>query len=1044
MPDHLKRLLNPADDVVENTHHLDIGARPDYGSQLPQLPPLPQFPLLPHLQDSFHDQNGFLDVPRESQYIGPSVMNPNRYRLARRVPRTTNTKSFSDIPVFDSQDSLSDIFSNIMVDRYAGPQMSTMNFSEENYNLDAALAEWGDQLHPTTPLTFSCQDASPTATLEPEPHRIIEDPTCSAEVEETICYGMLHNVDVKLVGEMSDIASRVKRTGTAHENLMLCKKEDRINLCFRDDGYGFGYLRTNAETPLKPLLEKSGVELEPMVLTFSLKEIMGRASKTASAMIKADINIYGPRSLAVEVGKVLSGGKQWLQKPDHVRSNVIYDNPHLLPVSSNGFDVQSVRSATQNVQNAQDGTATRKRREDQLRSMVQAVYKSVDNSRDLEMVDGGDRVARKLLKHQQEALAFMLERESGHINYKYRLWQHVVPADGKEFYRHKITQAKRHNLPEERGGGILADEMGMGKSLSVLALIMKTVNAGKDWAEEQGKSLNGRVMLEYSRSTLVVVSSALLITNWMREIEKHLSGGVNVIKYHGPDRPKDPNKVQDSDIVVTTYNTLAAEFQNKAEPSPLHRIGWYRVVLDEGKLFHKSHIIRRPTTSFYHACEILHANSRWCLTGTPIQNKLADIGTLFAFIRAEPFSKASIFRRWIEQPFEQSIDKRITDGRNGITKGMYEISVAQNRLVMLLEALCLRRTKDIIDLPELEERNRKLELSPAEREQYEKTKNTLVRAIRQRADGVEKCSKFGLFQANLQMRILCNHGTFQKPFSWNRRAYQDEREAVISAIGPNGEIICSGCHQPMPILGSSRLGNGFVEDCAHALCDQCIEESAMPDADSQTKHCPVCLRWGHQIEGSRRREGEAGTSERLSNNAMESDHDYYFNAEGYSTKMRALVEDVGKDLDTTKSIIFSCWTRTLHLVSKHLDAAKIPYLRIDGGCSLAQRQIKLDRFSNESEFPVLIMTTGTGAFGLNLTCANRVFIVELQWNPAVENQAIARAIRIGQDSVVCVTRYVVLNTVEEEMMSQQKWKKGLSNLGFPEQLESVDAEQGMS
>lgn len=78
------------------------------------------------------------------------------------------------------------------------------------------------------------------------------------------------------------------------------------------------------------------------------------------------------------------------------------------------------------------------------------------------------------------------------------------------------------------------------------------------------------------------------------------------------------------------------------------------------------------------------------------------------------------------------------------------------------------------------------------------------------------------------------------------------------------------------------------------------------------------------------------------------------------------------------------------------------------------------------------MTTGTGGFGcvslvsdsilivgylsvirLNLTCANRIFIVELQWNPGVESQAIARAIRLGQKSEVSVTRYLIKGTVEE-------------------------------
>lgn len=68
-------------------------------------------------------------------------------------------------------------------------------------------------------------------------------------------------------------------------------------------------------------------------------------------------------------------------------------------------------------------------------------------------------------------------------------------------------------------------------------------------------------------------------------------------------------------------------------------------------------------------------------------------------------------------------------------------------------------------------------------------------------------------------------------------------------------------------------------------------------------------------------------------------------------------------MSNVNSIIFSCWTRTLHLLSKHLEEAKIPYLRIDGNCPLLQRQAKLDQFAKKDKIRVLIMTTGTGAFG---------------------------------------------------------------------------------
>ena len=221
---------------------------------------------------------------------------------------------------------------------------------------------------------------------------------------------------------------------------------------------------------------------------------------------------------------------------------------------------------------------------------------------------------------------------------------------------------------------------------------------------------------------------------------------------------------------------------------------------------------------------------------------------------------------------------------------------------MLLEALCLRRTKDAIQLPGLRQRMRTLVFSPAEREQYENTKKTLARTIRQRAGGVEKSSKFGLFQANLQMRLLCNHGTFQKPFSWHRRSPLDEREVVVSALGQTGEITCSGCQQPMPILGSSWLGDGFRAQCAHVLCSECVEESSMPGAGEQTQgHCPVCVRWlKHARAEGRVAAGDVAMPDSPAEEATEDDDDHYFNAEGHSTKMRALVEDVNKDLMTTK------------------------------------------------------------------------------------------------------------------------------------------------
>ncbi|EWY90122.1 hypothetical protein FOYG_07737 [Fusarium oxysporum NRRL 32931] len=787
------------------------------------------------------------------------------------------------------------------------------------------------------------------------PSRSNATPITLPEDDDVIVhYGMLHNIEVKLVpDDMPSIDKRLAAEASAHQYFTPKEYQKQLMLCFPGDEKQFGHLPSATGQTLLLLMTQPSVDIQPLALKCDLREVINRANKPADARVKVDINIYGLRSKALDIGKRLSNGKLWLQRSSHGRHGIAYENPHFLNISIQDTGAGEVQN-TQLAPN--DGVPKKMSKEDQLRKMVDEVYKTVENNREIEMVEGGDRVTRQLLRHQKEALGFMLERESGNINEKYRLWEEIEHENGKVQYRHRITKRRKDVRPEERGGGILADDMGMGKSLSILALIMKTLDNGQEWAEERNAEHKSRRSLKFSRSTLVVVSAALLVDEWMNEVKKHLQRGVKVIKYHGENRPKTLEELSiigDSDIVVTTYHTLTAEYlTEKGKNSPLCKLGWYRIVLDE------AHIIRRPSTKFFQACEYLHANSRWCLSGTPIQNRLADIGSLFRFIRAEPFDKASEFRKWIETPFDNSFN---------------DPELVRDRLVILLEALCLRRTREVLNLPKTRQFVRHLELSPQERDQYDKTKAVILRNMEHRMGEVKKSSQFGMFQMWLQLRIVCNHGTYQKLFSWHRRSLLEEREALVGTAGRYGEISCVGS------------------------------------------------------EGERPRKRRKATTSK-------DDHESYFNEQGLSTKIRTLVEDVQKDLWTTKSIIFSCWTRTLYLVSRHLEQAKIPYLQLDGNIPLPQRQATLLKFENEDETPVLIMTTGTGAFGLNLTCANRIFIAELQWNPSVESQAISRAIRLGQESEVRVTRYITRNTVEEDIRQQQEYKKQIAALGFEEEI----------
>jgi hypothetical protein len=133
------------------------------------------------------------------------------------------------------------------------------------------------------------------------------------------------------------------------------------------------------------------------------------------------------------------------------------------------------------------------------------------------------------------------------------------------------------------------------------------------------------------------------------------------------------------------------------------------------------------------------------------------------------------------------------------------------------------------------------------------------------------------------------------------------------------------------------------------------------------------------------------------------------------------------------SLVFSYWTSTLDLLQSLLTLNNIPSLRIDGRVSYAQRLRALETFRNDPQMSVLLMSIQTGSVGfvptlqllerssfganleqrLNLAIANRVHIIEPQWNPSVEEQAIARALRMGQTRTVTVIRYSMKKTVEE-------------------------------
>ena len=169
-------------------------------------------------------------------------------------------------------------------------------------------------------------------------------------------------------------------------------------------------------------------------------------------------------------------------------------------------------------------------------------------------------------------------------------------------------------------------------------------------------------------------------------------------------------------------------------------------------------------------------------------------------------------------------------------------------------------------------------------------------------------------------------------------------------------------------------------------------------------------------------------------------------APGYSTKLERLDElfETLFDEDGRKVVLFSEWTTMLNLIEPLLKKRKLPFVRLDGSVPQRQRQELVHRFQTELDCR-LFLTTNAGSTGLNLQAANTVINVDLPWNPAVLEQRIARAHRMGQQQPVQVFVLVTEQTIEESLLSTLAAKKelALAALDVESEVDAVDVASGM-
>ncbi|XP_055877074.1 TATA-binding protein-associated factor 172-like [Biomphalaria glabrata] len=508
--------------------------------------------------------------------------------------------------------------------------------------------------------------------------------------------------------------------------------------------------------------------------------------------------------------------------------------------------------------------------------------------------------------------------------------------------------------------GILCDDMGLGKTLQSIC-VMAT-----DHLERENKYKKSQDP-DCSPLPSIVVCPPTLVGHWVYEVNKFVDPiYLNPLMYVGP--PAERNRLQK---LVTKHNLIVASYDVvRNDIDFFSGLRWNYCILDEG------HIIRNGKTKLAKATKQLICNHRLILSGTPIQNNVLDLWSLFDFLMPGFLGTEKQFQVRYGRPILQSREGKST------SKEQEAGALAMEALHRQVLPFILRRLKEDVlqDLPPKIMQDYFCDLSPLQVELYEDfAKSRAKRSVDETVVGGEdmkdkKVSNQGtthIFQALQYLRKLCNHPAL-----------------VLNSTHPKYKETMAGLQQQ----GTN------LHDLSHAPKLTALKQ-LLYDCGIGLNNCST--------------------------------------ASGSTNQMGV---DSVPVVNQHRVLLFCQLKSMLDIVEKDLLKSHMPsvtFLRLDGTVPAGSRHDIVHRFNNDPSIDLLLLTTHVGGLGLNLTGADTVIFVEHDWNPMKDLQAMDRAHRIGQKKVVNVYRLITRGTLEEKIMGLQKFKMAVANTVITQENSSV-------
>nr|XP_033799252.1 lymphoid-specific helicase isoform X3 [Geotrypetes seraphini] len=507
--------------------------------------------------------------------------------------------------------------------------------------------------------------------------------------------------------------------------------------------------------------------------------------------------------------------------------------------------------------------------------------------------------------------------------------------------------------------GILADEMGLGKTVQCIATVAAMVERG----------VSGPFFVCGPLSTL---------PNWVSEF-KRFCPEIPILLYHGDqqERRKLARKIHKRDELLQMQPVVITSFEiAMRDRQILQNFHWKYLILDEG------HRIKNMNCRLVRELKQFNSDNKLLLTGTPLQNNLAELWSLLNFLLPDVFDDLKSFESWFDiTAISQNAENIVANERE------------QNILHMLHQILTpflLRRLKSDVTL-EVPPKREVIVYAPLTQKQ-----ETFYTAI-----------------VNHNIMKMLGQEKSKEP------------EVELSASGRpkrQSRKVIDYCEQDNDTPDNlERFINQLIKQKEERKERPVMNFQLTVDSDINLKMSNImmmlrkCCNHPYLIEYPL----DSATQE------FKVDEELVKSSGKFLVLDRMLPELKKRG---HKVLIFSQMTRMLDILLDYCYLREYNFSRLDGSMSYTEREKNIHMFNTDPDVFIFLVSTRAGGLGINLTAADTVIIYDSDWNPQCDLQAQDRCHRIGQTKPVVVYRLVTTNTIDQKIVERAGAKRKLEKL----------------